>query len=212
VGQKRYIRGQDVRITLTNNTNNHVTFDTPWRIETTGGDKVAAFHWRDDQTTLPPGETAVWVWDGTPNDCGYDGACTKVGGLPKAGKYFAAVDIRGDATLRRGFLTGNYFTLGFQSRPKTTFTVFVARQKALELMRAEAKSEEKTLITSGIVRLGRERYNSDWSFYMGPRSIVVAEVFVEVCDGSPYYVQRHRREWKGDRWCPWSSYVKRMGR
>jgi hypothetical protein len=47
---------------------------------------------------------------------------------------------------------------------------------------------------------------------MGPSSIVLGEVFVEVCDGDPNYVERHRREWLGERWCPWSSYVKREGR
>jgi hypothetical protein len=46
---------------------------------------------------------------------------------------------------------------------------------------------------------------------MGPHSIVLGEVFVEVCDGSPFYVQRHRKEWLGERWCPWDSYVKRIG-
>lgn len=211
VGKKRYLKGQDVRITIDNDTNNYVSFDSPWRIVNTKGESIAAYHWEEDETTLAPGDIATWVWDGTPNECSANG-CTKVGGIPAAGRYFASVQIRGDETLRKGFLTGRYFTLGFESRPKTTFKVFVAREKALGQMRAEAKAEEKSLIVSGIVRLGRLGYNSDWSFYMAPRSIVTGEVFIEVCDGSPYYVQRHRKEWNGDRWCPWSSYVKRMGR
>jgi hypothetical protein len=47
---------------------------------------------------------------------------------------------------------------------------------------------------------------------MGTRSIVLGQVFTEVCDASPTYVQNHRADWLGRRWCPWSSYVKRAGR
>ncbi|MGI8775558.1 MAG: hypothetical protein ACR2KQ_11235 [Actinomycetota bacterium] len=211
VGKKRYVQGHDVKITLVNDTNTDVTYGTPWRIENTKGEIVAAYHWDRAETTLAPGESVTWSWDGTPNQCSREG-CTKVGGVPAAGKYFATVDVRNFGEMQKGFLTGRYFTLGFESRPNTTFEVFVARQKAVDQMRAEAQAEDKTLIVSGIIRLGRQGYNKDWSFYMGPRSIVLGEMFIEVCDGSPYYVQRHRRDWNGDRWCPWSSYVKRMGR
>ena len=212
VAKARYVQGHDVPITLTNDTASDVTFASPWRIENNKGEMVAAYHWEEPETTLVPGESATWVWDGTPNQCGHDGACTKVGGLPNAGRYFAAVDVNNFGEMRDGFLTGRYFTLGFESRPNATFTVFAARPKAVDQMRSEAEAEDKSLIVSGLVALGRTGYNSEWSFYMAPRSIVLGEVFMEVCDGSPYYVQRHRRDWAGDRWCPWSSYVEKMGR
>jgi hypothetical protein len=77
-------------------------------------------------------------------------------------------------------------------------------------MTAQANSDEKTLIVSGIVRR-QVLYNSRWDFSMGHRSIELGEVFIEVCDGAPRYVQRHRDEWFGQRWCPWSSFVKRIG-
>jgi hypothetical protein len=78
-------------------------------------------------------------------------------------------------------------------------------------METEAAAEEKTLIVSGVVRRP-QRYNPDWRFAMRSGSIVLGEVFIEVCDGSPKYVQRHRSEWLGERWCPWSSYVEKVGR
>lgn len=209
--KKRYVQGHDVKVTLTNNTGSDITFESPWRIENTKGESVAAYHWAAGETTLAPGASIYWIWDGTPNECSKDG-CTKVGGVPAAGRYFAAVDVQNFGEIRDGFLTGRYFTIGFDSRPGTTFNLFVAKQKAVDQMRAEAEAQDKSLIVSGIVRLGRRGYNSDWSFYMGPRSVVLGEVFMEVCDGSPYYVQRHREDWSGDRWCPWSSYVKKMGR
>jgi hypothetical protein len=202
--------GQPVTITLTNRSDRPLEFFGVWEIRNAKGENVASYAWRNDERTIAPGASRTWRWDGMPNHCGADG-CTAVGDTPPAGKYQAVVRTRA-GEITTDFLTGRYFTLGFESRPGTTFTVYVAKQKAVQQMDEEARSEEKTLIVSGIVQLGRRGYNSDWSFYMGPRSIVLGEMFIEVCDGSPYYVQRHRKEWKGQRWCPWSSYVMRAGR
>jgi hypothetical protein len=41
---------------------------------------------------------------------------------------------------------------------------------------------------------------------------VLGEVFIEVCDAAPRYVERHKKAWLGERWCPWSSYVSKTGR
>jgi hypothetical protein len=78
-------------------------------------------------------------------------------------------------------------------------------------MRREAAAEDKTLIVSGIVR-DAARYNPDWSYTMGPGTIVLGEVFTEVCDANPNHVENNRRAWMGQRWCPWSSYVEREDR
>ena len=78
-------------------------------------------------------------------------------------------------------------------------------------MNEEAAAEDKTMIVSGIVRRG-QGYNPDWSYVMGPRSIVLGEVFIETCDQAPESVEEHRKEWLGRRWCPWNSYVARAGR
>ncbi|MFN2388618.1 MAG: hypothetical protein ABR575_03290 [Actinomycetota bacterium] len=61
------------------------------------------------------------------------------------------------------------------------------------------------------MRRGRP-YNPAWSYTVGPSSIFVGEVFVEVCDASPEYVEENRREWLGEQWCPWSSNVQAVGR
>ncbi len=111
-----------------------------------------------------------------------------------------------DATVRAKF-----FTLGFQGSD-ATFVILAREQEAIRQLRADlAKPRRERRIVSGIVRL-RKPYNQPWSYTMGSRSIVLAEAFVEVCDASPTYVEHHREEWLGERWCPWSSYVKRAGR
>ena len=54
VGKKRYLRGQDVRITVTNDTKNYVTLGARWRIENTHGDEIASYAWEEDERTLAP--------------------------------------------------------------------------------------------------------------------------------------------------------------
>lgn len=207
---KRYRLRQPVRITLSNHSTSAVVFESPWVVRDAKGKAVAKLFFASDERSLEPGGERTWTWDSTPNSCGTDGSCTDVGGWVPAGRYRAVARTdRGKREAR--FAIGKYFTLGFRNR-SVEFTVFSIKPKAIDAMKAEAKAEEKTQIVSGIVRAGRKRYNRDWKFTMGPASIILGEVFVEVCDGSPYHVQRHRDRWEGERWCPWSSYVKRPGR
>jgi hypothetical protein len=107
---------------------------------------------------------------------------------------------------------GQFFQVGFDHlSEEERFTVFVNRANDIEQMTAEAEAQDKTLMVTGIVRKTAP-YNDPWTISMGPGSIVLAEVSIEVCDADPYYVQDHRRAWLGDRWCPWSSYVAAVGR
>ena len=209
--KKRYRSEEPVTVTLKNQAEYELAFETPWRIENAKGETVSRFHWTEGESPLAQGESLSWVWDQSPNDCQSDGACTEVGGYVPAGTYTAIVDTQ-DGTVRKSFQIGEYFTVGFESRPKLRFGVFVARADDIEQMRTEARAEDKTLIVSGKVRAWRTDYNPDWRFAMDPKTIVLGEMFIEVCDGSPWYVQRNLDEWKGQRWCPWSSYVVKEGR
>jgi hypothetical protein len=106
---------------------------------------------------------------------------------------------------------GQFFTLGFKGSDRT-FVLLAREQEAIRELRADlSKPRSERRIVSGIVRTGKP-YNQPWSYTMGTRSIVLGQVFTEVCDASPTYVQNHRADWLGRRWCPWSSYVKRAGR
>lgn len=174
------------------------------------GEVVAQNHWSRAERRLAPGETALWEWDqregsysSEPAPPGEEEERVRPGG------YVLTAD-EDDAALARRFHIGRFFTLGFEGRDDT-FVVFVNERRPIKLMRAEAAAEDKTLIVSGIVR-EEARYNRDWSYSMGPGSIVLGEVFIEVCDAAPRYVERHRKKWLGERWCPWSSYVLKTGR
>ena len=210
VGHGRYVPGELVEIRLRNDGTSSVTMGDTWTVEQANGDGSTFYQWSEGDLEIGPGEERVWQWDQRINAC--YGACQNVreGDPAPAGRYDVTVTADGyehHASLR----LGQYFTIGFESRPQAKFSVFVTTQPEVDEMTAEATTDDKTLIVSGIVR-GRKDYNLDWDISMGSASIVLGEVFVEVCDGSPYYVNRHRKEWRGERWCPWSSYVERVGR
>ncbi|MDQ3940308.1 MAG: hypothetical protein M3238_03040 [Actinomycetota bacterium] len=207
----RYEIGHDITIRFVNNTNRVVRMDPIWHLGLAQTDEeVASYHWSDEERVVAPGEQRIWVWSQLGPAC--YGQCQNVspGEQVRAGRYVVTATIDG-VPLSDAFEIGSFFTLGFEGRPNVSFVVFVATQDEVDRMNEEAAAEDKTLIVSGLVRKG-QRYNPDWSYVMGSRSIVLGEVFIEVCDASPGYVERHRDQWMGERWCPWSSYVARAGR
>lgn len=209
---KRHHRpGAPVIAVLQNVSDERQRIDTPWTVtRAKNGEVVAQNHWSKGERWLAPGETAIWEWD--QREGSYSSEPSPPGGeeerVPPGGYVLTAGE--DEPRLARRFHIGRFFTLGFEGRDDT-FTVFVNERKPIRLMKAEAEAEDKTLIVSGIVR-EEARYNRGWSYTMGPGSIVLGEVFIEVCDASPRYVERHKKQWLGERWCPWSSYVAKIGR
>ncbi|MDQ3913734.1 MAG: hypothetical protein M3285_00920 [Actinomycetota bacterium] len=202
--------GAPVIFVLQNNTSDPQRFDSPWTItRAKTREVVAQYHWARAERRLSPGETAIWEWDQRKGARSSDPSPPEEADRAGPGGYILTIETPHE-TLTRRFQIGRFFTLGFEGRD-ASFVVFVNERKPIKLMKAEAEAEDKTLIVSGKVR-GEQRYNRDWSYSMGPGSIVLGEVFVEVCDGSPGYVERHKKEWLGKRWCPWSSYVAAIGR
>lgn len=208
----RYRAGKIVTITLENHTRADLTMENPWVIQNRlTGETESIYNWPDDQVVVAPQDTRVWEWE--QNDGGCYGVCENVHyGEPVGPGTYVAVANTSAGELRARFEIGEYFTLGFTSRPRAKFVVYVNRADDVAAMHAEAeRPDADKQIVSGIVRR-RKPYNPDWNFTMGPGSIVLGDVFIEVCDASPYYVQRHRSEWLGKQWCPWSSYVEKVGR
>ena len=206
----RNVVGKVIQITLQNYEQTEITLSRPWTITNArSGEQVSHYDFSDEELTLGPGETLEWDW--MQDDACY-GICRNVrAGEPVGpGIYEASVETSLGTSTRR-FQIGRYFTIGFTSRPQAKFIVYVNTPDEVAQMEAEAAKDSEKQIVSGIVRRGRP-YNRDWKFSMAPGSIVLGDVFIEVCDGSPYYVQRHRTEWYGERWCPWSSYVEKVGR
>lgn len=208
--KRQHRPGAPVIAVLQNVSDERQRIERTWTItRAKSGEVVARNHWSKNERWLAPGETAVWEWDQREGSYSSEPSPPDEGDRVGPGGYVLTVD-EDDARLVRRFQIGRFFTLGFEGRDDT-FVVFVNERRPIKRMRAEAEAEDKTLIVSGIVRDGA-RYNRDWSYTMGPGSIVLGEVFIEVCDGAPRYVEKHKDEWLGERWCPWSSYVAETGR
>jgi hypothetical protein len=208
----RFTMGEAVEIILVNEGTTDITMGSTWDLSYVDGEGTAFYQWPDDRLVLEPGETRVWRWDQHVNACYGECQNPYEGDPAEPGRYEVTTTVDGEEQ-RLGFYLGEYFTIDFRNLDEEEFTVFVASSPEIEQMAAEAgkRKRDRRLIVSGIVQKKRA-YNANWKFSMDPGSIELGEVFIEVCDASPRYVQRHRDEWLGERWCPWSSYVKRSGR
>lgn len=188
----RYLDTEEIVLRLEN--------DTTTRIELLGGsirdratgEKVVELEPR--RRYLPSGAVHEWRWN--------------PGG--QSGRFRARLNTSAGSSFTN-FQVGAYFTLGFEGR-EDTFVIYARREKAIRDLREDlTRPQEERRIVSGIV--GRKVvYNPPWSYSMKPGSIILADMWIEVCDGNPRYVERHRKEWRGQRWCPWSSYVALEGR
>lgn len=208
----RYVVGERVVFDLVNASETSLTVEGPLVVrDKETREQVASYDW-DGSKTLEPSDRLQWVWDQWKGDCRNDCAHPDIDppDLVDPGRYEISAQTD-QGTLSASFSIGEYFTLGFDGRP-ATFVAFVLDEATIAEMRDESKSEEKTLIVSGLVQPGRRAYNHPWQFFMPPDTIETGEAFIETCDATPWYVQRHRQEWAGMRWCPWSSFVARQGR
>jgi hypothetical protein len=70
--------------------------------------------------------------------------------------------------------------------------------------------DQRFLHIHGRIDQGNAGYNLSWSWHFIPGEWNLAEMSIEVCDGTPSYVEENLDEWLAmqDSFCPWDSYVK----
>ena len=197
-GRARMLDTEDVTLRLTNTTNH--------RIELFGGTIRAAadgdleVRLKPERRFLPPDAEHAWTWI-------HQG---------DAGRFVARFRTS-EGRVKDHFELGAYFTIAFRCNESPDecpqpFVIWVREERPIRQLRKDLEQpESQRRIVSGIVRPAKP-YNRDWSYTMGPGSIVLGEVFTEVCDAHPNYVENHRRRWMGQRWCPWSSFVVSEGK
>jgi hypothetical protein len=206
----RYLRGQRIEITLRNLSDQRLRLVSPWKIkEVPSGEVVARVAIAADR--LPPGGRLVRRWDQTRGESEASRAAPPRRAV-KPGR-FAVIARTSAGRLLDPFQIGEYFTIGFHHLPEAEFTLFSHELGPIEQMEEQAGLPEplRNLRVSGLVRPGAG-YNPAWSYTMGPGSILLDKGFIELCDASPDYVEETLASWLGERWCPWSSYVDRVGR
>lgn len=213
----RYLPRRTVRVKLVNPTDHRFEFENPWRIKNTSTDELVATQAFEPSETFVPARGAVtWIWSQQrgycATDCTYPGTENGLGSYVGPGRYVAIVKTE-SRTFRKVFEIGRYFTIAFdRAVTEETFVLFAREKRAIKQLKTDLdKPEAKRRIVSGIVR-AKAPYNRPWSYTMGTGTIFLADVFTEACDASPQYVESHRRQWVGERWCPWSSFVDHIGR
>jgi hypothetical protein len=50
-------------------------------------------------------------------------------------------------------------------------------------------------------------FNAPWSWHIDPATLTFTEVAIEVCDGTPSYVEAHVEEYARVGYCPWGGRV-----
>lgn len=198
--RNRVLDTGDVKISLVNGSDQRIELFGGAIREAGSGDRMVRL--RPESRFLPPGDGHEWTWLHEGNT-----------------GIFRATFETSVGTFEDTFEVGAFFSIGFRCNgtPEDCpavdrFVIFARQEKPIRQLRADLmRGEDERRIVSGIVR-GKARYNPPWSFTMSPGSIVLGDVFVEVCDAHPNAVENSRRRWMGERWCPWSSYVAGEGR
>jgi hypothetical protein len=92
---------------------------------------------------------------------------------------------------------------------------FIAKTEDLELIdkiTAELQNppDQRFLHIHGRIDWGNDGYNLNWSWHFIPGEWDLCEMSIEVCDGTPSYVEENLEEWLSmqDAFCPWDSYIK----
>jgi hypothetical protein len=67
-------------------------------------------------------------------------------------------------------------------------------------------SQSNFTIPGGIVEQDNT-FNPGYSYRMDPETIIFGEVWMEVCDSNPCYLESDFENWVGKRWCPESAKV-----
>ncbi len=88
------------------------------------------------------------------------------------------------------------------------FAVRVTDQTTFEHLSARMQSGTTGVIL-GRVAAGNGGFNGPWSWHLVPSTIQVADFAIELCDGTPSYLEANRDEWIRTvrNYCPWSAKV-----
>ena len=60
---------------------------------------------------------------------------------------------------------------------------------------------------NGRIAPGNGGFNTPWSWHFVPETVRMVDVSIEVCDGTPSYVETHRSDYLLSGYCPWGARV-----
>lgn len=90
-----------------------------------------------------------------------------------------------------------------------TFKVFVTAPATINALFALQRGEATASIPNGRIRRGSGAgaHNAPYSWHLDPADVEMADQTIELCDGSPSYVEAHVTEYVDviGRYCPWGA-------
>jgi hypothetical protein len=88
------------------------------------------------------------------------------------------------------------------------FKVLATDPEVASILR-EMMRGERTGIIVGELRIGDGGFNKPWSWHLDPETIEIAEVTIELCDGTPSLVESQLEYWLNTvkQFCPWNGKV-----
>ena len=92
------------------------------------------------------------------------------------------------------------------------YSVFITNGNTIEQVFAVQRGESAAKIPSGKLIEGSVSYNEPWSWHIDPEDIHMAELTIELCDGTPSQVEENLDYWLSavKRFCPWSATIVRI--
>jgi hypothetical protein len=64
-----------------------------------------------------------------------------------------------------------------------------------------------SLHPQGPIAAGDGGFNSPWNWHLVPETVRMVDSSIELCDGTPTYVEAHRGDYLASGYCPWSARV-----
>lgn len=90
-----------------------------------------------------------------------------------------------------------------------TFKVFVTAPATINALYALQRGDASASIPNGRILRGpgAGSHNAPWSWHLDPADVQMADATMELCDGSPSYVEAHLTEYVEviGRYCPWGA-------
>ena len=90
-----------------------------------------------------------------------------------------------------------------------TFKVFVTRPATIDALYALQRGQATASIPNGrILRgAGAGSHNAPYTWHLDPADVEMADATMELCDGTPSYVEAHLTEYVDviGRYCPWGA-------
>lgn len=85
-----------------------------------------------------------------------------------------------------------------------TFVLRTTDAQTIQLARERLRGQN-VRFPSGPLLAGDGGFNAPWSWHLDPAETRMVEVAIEVCDGTPSYVDAHRGDFA--RYCPWGADI-----